>query len=229
MEIESFYFSAFLIGLLGGTHCVGMCGGIVTSLSIGISKHKREDVKSFFVFQISYNLGRILTYTITGAIAASVGVVSEHYGFGMQVRKILTLIAATVMIFLGLYVMGWWKMAIMIIENVGKIFWNKIEPIAKKFIPIRSIGHALIAGILWGWLPCGLVYSALFLAMSANSITEGALIMWIFGVGTLPVLLGVGYFSTNIIFHLRKKWLRTAAGSLIIFFGILQFKIFFFS
>ena len=88
--------------------------------------------------------------------------------------------------------MGWWEMAIMIIENVGKIFWNKIEPIAKKFVPIRSIGHALIAGILWGWLPCGLVYSALFLAMSANSITEGALIMWIFVVGTLPVLLGVG-------------------------------------
>jgi len=227
MGIESFYISALFIGLLGGTHCVGMCGGIVTALTIGLSDHKRKDSGRFFVYQLSYNFGRILTYTITGAIAASLGVVSEHYGFGIQARKILTLTAGTIMVFLGLYITGWWKMAIIFIENIGKIFWNIIEPIAKKFIPIRSIGHALIAGILWGWLPCGLVYSALFLAMSANSISQGALIMWIFGIGTLPVLLGIGYFSRNIFFQLQKKWLRVTVGIIIICFGIFQFKFFF--
>ena len=92
------------------------------------------------------------------------------------------------------------------IENIGAVLWRRIEPLAKKFIPIRSISHALIAGILWGWLPCGLVYSALFLAMSANSISQGALIMWSFGIGTLPVLLGLGYVSTNFIAHLKKQW-----------------------
>ena len=96
------------------------------------------------------------------------------------------------MIFLGLYLTGRWETAIIKIENIGSVLWRRIEPLAKKFIPIRSISHALIAGILWGWLTCGLVYSALFLAMSANSISQGALIMWSFGIGTLPVLLGLG-------------------------------------
>lgn len=133
------------------------------------------------------------------------------------------------MIFLGLYLTGRWKTAIIKIENIGSVLWRRIEPLAKKFIPIRSISHALIAGILWGWLPCGLVYSALFLAMSANSISQGALIMWSFGIGTLPVLLGLGYVSTNFIAHLQKQWVRTTAGTIIICFGIFQFKILFFS
>lgn len=176
---------------------------------------------------MTYNFGRIFTYAITGAFAGSIGVVSEHYGFGIQARKILSLIASIMMIFLGLYLAGWWKMAIMLIENFGKHFWKRIEPLAKKFIPINSILHALIAGILWGWLPCGLVYSALFLAMAANSIHQGALIMFIFGIGTLPVFMGVGYFSSNIISHLQKHWVRKIAGTIIICFGIFQFKIFF--
>ena len=100
---------------------------------------------------------------------------------------------------------------------------------AKKFITIRSISHALIAGILWGWLPCGLVFSALFFAMSANSISQGALIMRSFGVGTVPVLLGLGYVSTNFIAYLQNQWVRTTAGTIIICFGIFQFKKFIFS
>ena len=229
MSVEPIYISALLIGLLGGTHCVGMCGGIVTALTIGLSNQKRDDGVRFFSYQLSYNIGRILTYTITGALVASIGAVSEQYGFGMQVRKILTLTAESVMIFLGVYLTGWWKTAILKIENIGLVLWHRIEPLAKKFIPIRSISHALIAGILWGWLPCGLVYSALFLAMSANSISQGALIMWSFGIGTLPVLLGLGYVSTNFIAHLQKQWVRTTAGSIIFCFGIFQFKIFIFS
>ena len=160
---------------------------------------------------------------------ASIGAVSEHYGFGIQVRKILALTAASVMIFLGLYLTGLWEIAIIKIENIGSILWRRIEHVAKKFIPIRSISHALISGNLWGWLPCGLVYSALFLAMSANSVSQGALNMWSFVIGTLPVLLGLGFVSTNFITHLQKQWVRTTAGTIIFCFGIFQFKLFLFS
>ena len=83
MSVEPIYISALLIGLLGGTHCVGMCGGIVTALTIGLSNQKRNDGRRFFIYQLSYNIGRILTYTITGALVTSIGAVSEHYGFGM--------------------------------------------------------------------------------------------------------------------------------------------------
>ena len=165
MSVEPIYISALLIGLLGGTHCVGMCGGIVTALTIGLSNQKRNDGRRFFIYQLSYNIGRILTYTITGALVASIGAVSEHYGFGMQVRKILTLTAASVMIFLGLYLTGWWKTAIIKIENIGLVLWRRIEPLAKKFIPIRSISHALIAGILLGMVT---VWTGLFSAIFSN-------------------------------------------------------------
>ena len=130
MYFDPIYISALLIGLLGGTHCVGMCGGIVTALTIGLSNQKRNNGVRFFTYQLSYNIGRILTYTITGALVASIGTVSEHYGFGMQVRKILTLTAASVMIFLGLYLTGWWKKAIIKIENIGSVLLLSIEPLA---------------------------------------------------------------------------------------------------
>ena len=158
-------------------------------------------------------------------MAASLGAVSANYGFGIELRKIFTLLAATVMIFLGLYLTGWWISAILKIEKVGSFFWKIIEPYAKKYVPIRSTGQALIAGLLWGWLPCGLVYSTLFLAMSAKSISQGVLIMLSFGIGTLPVLMTIGYFSDSLIKQLQKKWLRISTGLMIIGFGIFQFKL----
>ena len=225
VSLEPIFISAFFVGLLGGTHCIGMCGGIVTALTMGLSHEQREDGSRFFTYQFSYNLGRILSYTVAGGMAASIGAVSEHYGAGILTRKILTLAASAVLIFLGLYLTGWWKKGTLTIESFGTILWKRMEPAAKKFIPIRSISHALIAGFLWGWLPCGLVYSALFLAMSADSILQGAIIMYCFGIGTLPVLLGIGYFSTNFISHLQKQWVRITAGIMIIGFGIYQFTL----
>ena len=224
---ESLYFSAFLIGLFGGTHCAGMCGGIISGLTLGISEENRR--KNLLSFSLLYNLGRIISYSVAGAMAASLGAVSDNYGFGIEVRKILTLIAATVMIFLGLYLTGWWTNVIHKFEKIGSFLWQRIEPYAKRYIPIRSHGHALIAGLLWGWLPCGLVYSTLFLAMTGKSVSQGVLIMVSFGIGTLPTLLTIGYFSGSLIAQLQKKWIRTFAGIMIIGFGILQFKIHFFS
>ena len=126
MSVEPIYISALLIGLLGGTNCVGMCGGIVTALTIGLSNQKRNDGRRFFIYQLSYNIGRILTYTITGALVASIGAVSEHSGFfGMQVRKILTLTAASVMIFLGLLQRDWfiWQKMVMKRWHKSYLIW----------------------------------------------------------------------------------------------------------
>jgi len=223
MFSESLYLTAFLIGLFGGTHCAGMCGGIMSGLTLGVSAENRR--KKFLPYLLSYNSGRIISYSIAGAMAASLGAVSANYGFGIELRKIFTLLAATVMIFLGLYLTGWWISAILKIEKVGSFFWKIIEPYAKKYVPIRSTGQALIAGLLWGWLPCGLVYSTLFLAMSAKSISQGVLIMLSFGIGTLPVLMTIGYFSDSLIKQLQKKWLRISTGLMIIGFGIFQFKL----
>ncbi|MEC9296732.1 MAG: sulfite exporter TauE/SafE family protein [SAR324 cluster bacterium] len=224
---ESLYFSAFLIGLLGGTHCAGMCGGIISGLTLGVSEENRR--KNLLPFSLLYNFGRIISYSVAGAMVTSLGTISDNYGFGIEVRKILTLLAATIMIFLGLYLTGWWITVILKIEKIGTFLWQRIEPYAKRYIPIRSKGHALIAGLLWGWLPCGLVYSTLFLAMSGKGVAQGVMVMTSFGIGTLPALLTIGYFSDSLIAHLQKKWIRTFAGIMIVGFGIFQFKIHFFS
>lgn len=226
--MESLYISAFVMGLLGGTHCAGMCGGIVSGLTLGISRDNRDNSATLSLYLLAYNSGRILSYIIAGIIISSIGNIADSIGGGMEVRKILTLIASVVMILLGLYLTGWWTVAIIKIEQAGAVLWRTIEPFAKKFIPIRSTRQAVIAGMLWGWLPCGLVYTALLWAMSADTALQGGVIMASFGIGTLPALLGIGYFSNRVIIHLQKQWVRTMAGIMVAGLGIAQLQTLYF-
>lgn len=208
------------MGLLGGVHCVGMCGGIVTALSIGISPGNPP--RSPATYLLAYNSGRILSYTIAGTIMASLGGIITLVGEGIWVRQLMTLISASFMLLLGLYLSGWWPTAILRIERLGGVIWKRIEPQARRWIPIRSSTQALVAGLLWGWIPCGLVYTALLWSLSATSPLQGGLIMLSFGVGTLPVLFGLGLFSSSITPHLQKGWIRASAGIMVSCFGIYQ-------
>ena len=229
MLMESLYISAFVMGLLGGTHCAGMCGGIVSGLTVGISKNSRNSDSSLSLYLLAYNSGRILSYVVAGILISSIGNIADSIGSGMEVRRILTLIAASVMVLLGLYLTGWWTAAIIKIEKAGSLLWRAIEPFAKKFIPIRSTTHALVAGMLWGWLPCGLVYTALLWAISAETAIQGGMIMASFGIGTLPTLFGIGYFSNRVIIHLQKQWVRTLAGIMVASLGLAQLQTLYFS
>ena len=127
------------------------------------------------------------------------------------------------MILLGLYLAGWWPNAILKIEYAGQLIWKLLEPIARKFIPVQSPWQALAAGLLWGWIPCGLVYTALLWALAAHSATQGAFIMASFGLGTLPVMLGIGFFSAHLLPYMQKQWLRSSTGIVMIAFGLYQF------
>ena len=164
MGVEAIYISALLIGLLGGPVCWHLWRYCNCTYDWFINQ-KRNDGRRFFTYQLSYNIGRILTYTITGTLLGSIGVVSEYYGFGMQVRKILTLTAASVMIFLGLYLTGWWETAIIKIENIGSILWRSIEPLAKYIIPI-----SLHKSCIDCWYSLGMfnVWAGLFSAIFGN-------------------------------------------------------------
>lgn len=222
MLAESIYLSMFLMGLLGGTHCVGMCGGIVSALTMGLPREKREHSNSLTLYLLLYNFGRISSYFIAGLVFASMGSLLEKVGNAMIVRQIFTILAAILMIFLGLYLAGWSKTVINKIEQTGSLLWKGIQPLARKFIPIRTPGQALIAGLLWGWLPCGLVYTALIWAISAESILQGGLIMASFGIGTLPTLIGIGFFSATLIRYVQKQWVRSLAGIIVAGFGVFQ-------
>ncbi|MCW8854973.1 MAG: sulfite exporter TauE/SafE family protein [Gammaproteobacteria bacterium] len=218
--IEEFsYFSAFVIGLMSGVHCVGMCGGIVGALSMGVNKQIHSSSSSYFSMLLAYNFGRILSYTLAGALMGGIGWMLSHWLMIRNFQLVLQFIAALMMIFLGLYLSGWWTI-LRHIERLGALLWQRIEPVSKKLLPVSCFSQALILGVLWGWLPCGLVYSVLVWSVSTGDFQQGALLMLFFGLGTLPNLLAMGLFVRQLTHLFSRIWVRRFAGSLIICFGL---------
>ncbi len=208
--------SAFLVGLLGGVHCAGMCGGIVTALSLGQSPENRT-VR--WRYLLSYNAGRIFSYSIAGGLFGGIGWLASHWSGIHQVQLGLQLVAALFMLALGLYLGGWWS-GLTYIERLGSVVWQKIEPLGRRFLPVRSGGQALLLGALWGWLPCGLVYSVLVWAISAGSPALGAALLFSFGLGTLPNLLLMGVAADRLAARARDVRIRRLAGLLVCGFGL---------
>jgi len=213
------YFSAFLIGILGSGHCLGMCGGITSMLTSSIPNQISQP-KSRLVF--SYNFGRIFSYTVIGAIVGFTGSIAAKQ-IGMPLA-ILRIIAALFLIFLGLYI-GKWLMWLSQIEKVGKNFWRLISPFAKHFIPVDTSLKALGLGALWGWLPCGLVYSMLTWSLASGNAINGALIMTFFGLGTLPSLLIMSYGAIKIKTLINHIVFRKTIALSLILYGMYSFYI----
>ncbi len=208
------YFSAFVIGLLGSGHCIVMCGGISAMLTTAISediKHKKYRV----IF--AYNFGRIASYSVIGALVALTSSMAAK-NIGLPISALKT-IAGIFLILLGLY-LGQWLMWLSHVEHIGKKLWRHISPNTKKFIPIKNTRSAFALGALWGWLPCGLVYSTLTWALASADAVNGALIMFFFGLGTLPALLSVSLGTISIKTLLSNSLFRKLAAILVILYGI---------
>lgn len=208
------YFSAFVIGLLGSGHCIVMCGGISTMLTTAISKeinHKKYRI----VF--AYNFGRIASYSVIGALVALTSSMAAK-NIGVPISALKT-IAGIFLILLGLY-LGQWLMWLSHVEHIGKKLWQYISPNTKKFIPIKNTRSAFALGALWGWLPCGLVYSTLTWALASANVVNGALIMLFFGLGTLPALLSVSLGTISVKSLLSNLFFRKLAAILVILYGI---------
>ena len=213
------YISAFIIGLLGGVHCAGMCGGIMGALTLGTDIGKNKF--SLFTFITAYNLARITSYVVAGIIFGSLGATITDLTTVNNAQLILKVIASLFLIALGLYLASWWR-GLIAIEQMGNIVWKKIEPLARRCIPIRNMSQALIAGFTWGWLPCGLVYSVLIWSLSSGGAVEGGFLMLSFGLGTLPNLLLIGFFSSTLTRYFQNSIVRAIAGLIIIIFGVIQ-------
>jgi sulfite exporter TauE/SafE len=221
MDIGASYFSAFMVALLGGVHCFGMCGGIVGALTLGLSPNARHRFKATLPYLLAYNSGRILSYTVAGLLAGGVGawaanLASVHHG-----QRALQIVAGLFMVLLGLYLGGWWQ-GLNRLERAGGPLWRHIEPLGRRLLPVRTPAHALGVGLVWGWLPCGLVYSVLIWAISAGGAPQGALLMLSFGLGTLPALLAMGAFAATLARFVRQPWVRQLSGVLVIALGIYQ-------
>ncbi|MDN7123674.1 sulfite exporter TauE/SafE family protein [Pseudidiomarina terrestris] len=203
-------FAAFLMGLAGAGHCLMMCGGLAGALG---AKPPLRDL-------LSYNFGRLTSYAIAGAL---VGLFSQLLISSFSPMLIgLRFLAAFFLIALGCYFGGWW-LGLRKLEALGRPLWRKIAPKAAQLTQYHRGKGALVsrfsAGMLWGWLPCGLVYSALSWAALSGSASSGALYMLVFGLGTLPAMLAFGWFSGAIQSVLKAKGFRQAMGVVMILYG----------
>ncbi len=167
----------------------------------------------------AYNTGRIISYSLAGAIAGAIGAELARGFMPESGHRILQYIAAVVLILIGLQITGWFQ-GFRILESLGMRAWAYIRPLAKYFFPITSIYRALMAGMFWGWLPCALVYSVLLWSLTIGDSLTGALLMFCFGLGTLPGMLFAGLAGARIRDYLGEPALRRVAGIAIILFGI---------
>ncbi|NVK41648.1 MAG: sulfite exporter TauE/SafE family protein [Oceanospirillaceae bacterium] len=204
-------FTALTLGLLGGAHCIGMCGGIAATVGIA-----RPDARTPpLVMLLSYNGGRILSYSCAGALLGALGVLAS----GSFATLLLRTLAGLMLVAMGLYIGRWWQ-GLLQLERAGNLFWRHLRPLASKLLPARSPGQALLLGLVWGWLPCGLIYSTLIWASAAADWRQSALLMLCFGLGTLPAMLTTGLLADQLRRLLAKRLTQHVAGVLIIAFGV---------
>lgn len=212
--------AAFLVGLLGGTHCFGMCGGIVGALSSGLSLELQTSRWRLVAAQLAYNGGRISSYVFAGVLLGLFGQQLGEAGL-LQGFPLGRMIGGVVMILFGIYLAGWWQ-SLLWLEKAGAHLWKYIEPFGRRYIPVRGAGQAFLLGLVWGWLPCGMVYAVLALALASGSGAEGGLLMLAFGLGTLPALLTIGLAYNTLNRFIRDPRIRMLAGIIVIVMGILM-------
>ncbi len=205
-------FVAFSIGILGGAHCIGMCGGIIGALTMAVSA---ENYTKRLLMVLSYNVGRVISYVLIAGLFFAVVDSLQQY-FALQFMRY---VAGILLIMMGLYLANWWR-GLLYLEKVGAIAWKYIQPLGQRLLPVSSYPQALLLGVIWGWLPCGLIYSALAYSASATSTIHAMLIMLAFALGTLPAVLASGLFAERLLVIVKNKGLRTLFSLLIIIFGV---------
>lgn len=163
------------------------------ALSLSLPAEVRENRLRIGLFVTAYNLGRLASYMLAGALAGAFGVeVLALLGLDDDTaHSLLRVFGAAFIIAIGLYLGGWFPQLIKV-EKLGQPIWHKIEPVTRRLMPIKAPWQALLYGMLWGWLPCGLVYVVLLMTVTSGSAVQGAAMMAAFGIGTLPAMLSAG-------------------------------------
>lgn len=217
--MSSAYLLAFVVGLMSALHCIGMCGGIIGALSYSLPAEVRDQSYRLTAFLVAYNLGRIASYAAAGALFGWFGAALMADGERSWLYGGLRWLAAVVVVGIGLYIGGWFP-RFAFIERIGMPLWRVIEPWGRRLMPVRSLHRAVLYGAIWGWLPCGLVYSMLIGAPAMGAPGAGALYMALFGLGTVPVSLAAGLLAGRLYRLGQDRRFQAAAGLSVIVLGL---------
>ncbi|MEO8386491.1 MAG: sulfite exporter TauE/SafE family protein [Betaproteobacteria bacterium] len=241
--------TALATGFLGSAHCLGMCGGIsatvalasaagessrlvprspqvaIINISARGSEAARTSLSAANSNVLAFNAGRIGSYAIAGGLAGTLGGALAGFGQGwvisdtLSARTALFVLANLMVVFTGLYLMGFPQL-LAPLERAGSQLWRRISPLTRGLLPLRSPGHAAMFGMLWGWIPCGMVYAMLLTAMSSGGTASGMATMLAFGAGTLPAMLLSGWAAGSLQRWTRLPRVRVAAGLVIVMLGV---------
>lgn len=214
------YFAAFAMGLFSSLHCIGMCGSIIGTLTLSLKPEIRNNKRRLLPYIINYNFGRITSYTLAGALVGFLqAIIILPFGLDHG-HRLLQILSAAIMIGAGLYLAGWFP-RFAYIEKAGSKLWKLIEPYGRKLIPVSSHTQAYLFGMVWGWLPCGLVYAALALAATTGDVTRASITMLAFGLGTLPSVLGVGIMTNTLTKLAKMNRFKQVVGLLLVFIALI--------
>ncbi len=201
--------AGLMMGLFSAPHCLAMCGGLIGAFSMGAGS---TDWSSRAALVAKVNAGRILSYTILGLLGGLVG--SLAFESLPQAQLVMRVIAGVLLLMCGCYIGGWW-LGLRHVERVVGTLLVKLTKLSQ-----LSPKAGIYAGLSWGCIPCGLVYSALSIAMTQNTVIAGGLFMLSFGLGTLPVLMAVGMMSSSLTYVLKNQWVRRGCGVLMLCYGV---------
>lgn len=207
--------TAFLIGLFGSFHCFGMCGGLITALSLKLIENK----KKIYFYQFVYNLGRILSYCIIGFLVSVCGVFIFDF-FKINVAFLFNVFFSLIIIFFGLRLLNVFSFIFIFFEKISYDFFNLFYNKLFKFSFLSSPYKEFLIGMVWGNMPCGLVYSALSIAFISGSLLKSALMMLFFGLGTLPAIIFTSSFYSKIIILKKNNLIIKLIGCCTIIYGV---------
>lgn len=200
--------AAFLAGLAGGAHCAAMCGPLVRIASC--ARVNGAGAGQWLRHVLAYNAGRITTYAVAGAVTGAVGAGGLALRGEPLTQQVMLAAMSVSLIVLAAYVAG---LAPLVrgIEAAGAVAWRRIGPVSRRFLPASTPARAFGLGLVFGWLPCGMVYVALIAALATAHPLHGALVMAAFGLGTLPNLLAISAW-----FRYAATWARGRAARVVV-------------
>ncbi len=216
MSADLTFIAAFIAGVTGSMHCMVMCGGIAGALgmrarTLGVTAPKA------FLFSLIYQLGRLSSYAVAGACVGGFGVIVQALLQWLPIAQALRVVAGIVLIMLGLQLSLRWKL-LQPLEQLGASLWRRLAPLARH-TSNHGVLQTLLLGMIWGWLPCGLIYSMLLLGALQGSALHGAMIMLAFGAGTLPTMLSSSILSAQLTRIMALREMRIGAGLLMMLLG----------
>jgi sulfite exporter TauE/SafE len=206
--------AALLAGLLGSAHCLGMCAGISGLFAMHAEK---AGLRRHLPRALAYNGGRLVSYAILGMTVAALG--SRFTGLAPALAGPVRIAAAVIIILIGLQIAFDIRL-LAGLERMGGRLWERVAPLARGLMPVTNVPRAIGLGLLWGFLPCGLVYSVLLLAAASDSPTGGAFVMLVFGLGTTPAMVLSGLGAAQLAEVMRRRGTRLGAGLLIVALGV---------